>query len=240
MTRGRRLVVTEYPKSGGTWLVSMVGDALSLPKRDIYIKSGYRLQDLTHHPWYAGAPSLELTESCVIKSHEPPASPLLDFSARFVHLVRDGRDVVVSRYFFEKDFCVKNGILERFEVNFDEYVTRIAADWKQYVLAWVRAGAPMLRYEQLLADPAAGLADGLGKLGVTIAPEQVHAAVAANTKQKLHQQLSKAYRHNTFVRKGQAGDWRNHFSPEQARLFKATAGDLLVELGYEADDNWVL
>jgi hypothetical protein len=39
-------------------------------------------------------------------------------------------------------------------------------------------------------------------------------------------------------RKGQAGDWRNHFTEAHRHAFKETAGDMLVRLGYERDVNW--
>jgi sulfotransferase 6B1 len=40
-------------------------------------------------------------------------------------------------------------------------------------------------------------------------------------------------------RKGQSGDWRNHFTDAHKRDFKETAaGELLIELGYEKDANW--
>jgi len=38
--------------------------------------------------------------------------------------MRDGRDVVVSKYFFEKEFCVKNAILKEFSIPFDDYVEK--------------------------------------------------------------------------------------------------------------------
>lgn len=38
--------------------------------------------------------------------------------------------------------------------------------------------------------------------------------------------------------KGQIGEWRKAFSESNIELFKATAGDLLIRLGYETDDNW--
>ncbi|MEO0975506.1 MAG: sulfotransferase domain-containing protein, partial [Pseudomonadota bacterium] len=41
-----------------------------------------------------------------------------------------------------------------------------------------------------------------------------------------------------FDRKGVAGDWVNHFSDEDKARFKAIAGDLLITLGYEKDDDW--
>ncbi len=46
-------------------------------------------------------------------------------------------------------------------------------------------------------------------------------------------------RSGTF-RKGQPGNWREHFSPENVRCFKERAGDLLVALGYEPDHTWSL
>ena len=39
-------------------------------------------------------------------------------------------------------------------------------------------------------------------------------------------------------RKGAVGEWADHFSSEHKRLFKEIAGDLLISLGYEKDNDW--
>jgi hypothetical protein len=39
-------------------------------------------------------------------------------------------------------------------------------------------------------------------------------------------------------RSGKVGSWRDQFSPENKALFKEIAGDLLVRLGYEQDNEW--
>lgn len=43
---------------------------------------------------------------------------------------------------------------------------------------------------------------------------------------------------NAHLRKGVAGDWRNYLNDQHKQLFKEYAGDLLVQSGYEKDDNW--
>jgi hypothetical protein len=42
---------------------------------------------------------------------------------------------------------------------------------------------------------------------------------------------------HTF-RRGKVGGWRDHFTSEHFDLMKEFAGSLLIDFGYEADDNW--
>jgi hypothetical protein len=42
----------------------------------------------------------------------------------------------------------------------------------------------------------------------------------------------------SHYRRGEAGDWRNHFSPELAAAFRDRYGELLLMLGYENDVCW--
>ncbi len=42
----------------------------------------------------------------------------------------------------------------------------------------------------------------------------------------------------SHYRKGQTGDWKNHFYPELKDIFKKRYSSLLIELGYEKDENW--
>ena len=39
-------------------------------------------------------------------------------------------------------------------------------------------------------------------------------------------------------RSGKTGGWKEHFPREHRLLFKDVAGDLLVRLGYEKDNDW--
>ena len=39
-------------------------------------------------------------------------------------------------------------------------------------------------------------------------------------------------------RSGKTGEWKKYFTDEHKKIFKDVAGELLVKLGYEKDDNW--
>ncbi len=226
-----KIIVTEYPKSGGSWLTSLLGDVLGVVKRDIYVNKNFHLFDVSKHPWYCHTNDFGIADDCVIKSHELPDSPLINFEAQFIHLVRDGRDVVVSKYFYEKDFCVKNGISDSFDTHFDDFVQKTAAEWRDYIMAW-ESKSKIYHYEELLDDTFAVLQKILVGFGYTVPGKNIRQSIENNTKAKFSESLSRAYKYNTFVRKGMAGDWLNYFSERNLSDFQEVAGDVLGEMGY--------
>ena len=152
-----------------------------------------------------------------------------------VHVVRDGRDVVTSllergwlnaeragaddaRLAFGSHprFWVEQGREEEFRSASD--ATRAAWAWRRYVTA--AAAVPErtveLRYEQLVADPAAAAAPVADKLGVE--PDPVAKAFSA-------------------VHDRSAGRWRSALSEEQLADVEQEAGETLVRLGYALSDS---
>jgi Sulfotransferase domain len=228
-----RIIVTEYPKSGGTWIVSLLGDCLGLPKKDIYVDDKFKLFDVHKHPWYQNDSDLNLPPICVIKSHELPNSPLINFPAQIIHVARDGRDVIVSKYFYESEFCVKNGIYPSFDISWSDYVKKTASEWNNYILAWLGTDYPWFRYEDLLQDTYSSVVKILHTLHHPIVEDHICAVIKANAPENTRQSLSKAFSHNTFVRKAVAGDWKNHFAPEDLSVFWKIAGDSMRQLGYD-------
>ena len=43
---------------------------------------------------------------------------------------------------------------------------------------------------------------------------------------------------HSHYRRGESGDWRNHFTPRLSARFAERYGKLLLDLGYEADEGW--
>ena len=231
------VVVSEYPKSGGSWIVSMLGEALRLPCRDIYVQPGFDLFDIEKHPWYRDAQGLDIPRRCVIKSHEMPGSAAINFPAIDIHLVRDGRDVTVSKFFFERDFCVRNGITKSFDTSFDSFVEHSAKEWADYVLAWHRReDAIAVSYEAFVNDPAFQLCGLFQRItGTSLERDLSGRIVEKYSRNNFSASLSPAFKHNTFVRKGIVGDWENHFSDRNREDFVSIAGEALRAFGYRMD-----
>jgi len=231
------ILVCEYPKSGASWLVSMLGDVLDIPKRDVYITNAIREQ-WSNHFWFEGYDDISVSDNCVAKSHELPGSILHPANAKYVHCMRDGRDVVVSKFFYEKDFLVKNGLAQPDDEQFDDFLERTVIEWKKYVLAWKSENTVVCKYEDLLTDTKNTLMTMLEQLNINGDHTRIAFAIENNSKQNMRDKLGRRHAYNTFVRKGIAGDWRNYFSRCNKEQFKRVAGDLLIEMGYEMNCDW--
>ena len=187
--------------------------------------------------------------------------------ARIIQLVRDGRDVVTSgvydwigrepppiaddpqtvrraEYFTGAGDNRKQPMppLDRFLD--DGSIRTWAQYWTQPHQALVQSPIPAeriitIRYEQMLDDYPAVLARLFRFLGVAADDSRIADCIQATTFEKstgrnagTHQPLAKA-------RKGIAGDWKDHFTRHDARLFHRQAGATMKALGYEPDDCWV-
>ncbi len=147
-----------------------------------------------------------------------------------VHVVRDGRDVATSlleRGWLSAErtgsddarlpfgsharFWVEAGREEEFTRVSD--ATRAAWAWRRYVTA--ASAAPertvLVRYEQLVTEPAAAAAPVAARLGVD--PELVTAVFAQ-------------------AHDASAGRWRSGLTPDQLADVEREAGAALAELGY--------
>lgn len=239
-------VVSEYPKSGGTWLGRMVADCLEIP--------------LPRHT------NLPLAMTCVVHNHWG-YDPRL---RRCIYLYRDGRDVMVSFYFHRMRWIHNErnpkyaGHAQKYEAMFgkgydkDDTVANLARfiehefanprdsrlTWRQHVESW---GAPdghehvaYVSYEQLREDCAGHLKRIVEHVaGRPIEDWRVDMAVDKFSMQRATGRKPGEEDRTTLIRKGVVGDWVNHFSREAAEVFDRLAGDTLVRLGYEADRGWV-
>jgi hypothetical protein len=229
-----KIVVCEYPKSGGSWLASMLATALELPARDLYFTSPGDLKGttLSLHPWYKDTTTCELPDSCIIKSHERADTKLHPENSAIIHLIRDCRDVCVSKYFYERNFRLSNENAEVFKTRFADYVRKTAKEWAAFVGGWLATDVVTCHYEKFLSDPKTELKRLLAAIGSPSADERVDLAVRANSRDNMRRAFRQAYSGEDFVRKGISGDWLNYFSVESSKDVDGVAGSVMQRAGY--------
>jgi hypothetical protein len=148
--------------------------------------------------------------------------------ARFVHVIRDGRDVALS--FRDMPFGPSS-------------IAEGARFWRRRVIAGQRSGRSLgpsryreLRYEDLIEHTGEVLRDLCDFLDLPFEDEMLRyheRAEEASRGVKFHEQ------HRAIERPPTRGlrDWRTQMSPADLSTFEALAGDLLGELGYERGEQ---
>jgi hypothetical protein len=158
--------------------------------------------------------------------------------ARFVHVIRDGRDTAVSLRTHPRHRVVDGALVPVQTWNpIDECVGR----WRDAI----EKGRPFrghpgyaeVRYEGLVAEPEATLHELLEWLGEPWDDAVLHHSDVSSPSRDPAKfpQNPEATRP---VYDSAVGRWRSELSAEDAAAVKALAGDLLVELGYAEDRSW--
>ena len=159
--------------------------------------------------------------------------------ARFIHIVRDGRDCATSAWFHNQRVDAAEQA-EGFGT-LDAYVETFARHWATEVArcwAWCEARPQQclqVRYEDLVAQPDLVLRSLFRFLGVTVSDAQL----ADCRRQAAFEKLTRGRKvgqedRSSLFRRGVPGDWRNHFTVADNARFLAIAGDLSTRLGYAA------
>jgi hypothetical protein len=144
--------------------------------------------------------------------------------SRFIHLIRDGRDVALS--YLDTDFGVDS-------------LPHAAIYWRRFVREGRRTGGRLgparyreVRYEDLLGDPEGVLRQLCDFVDLPYATSMLEYPGRAP---ELMQGMPHREHHTRLALPPTAGlrDWRRDMGGPDIELFEAIAGDLLDELGYE-------
>jgi hypothetical protein len=156
--------------------------------------------------------------------------------AKFIHVIRDGRDVAVSGWHHLHRTSPDEQLAQK--LVFRDYAVLVAQLWRETIERARTVAADMpdryleVRYEELQTDPDRELERMLGFLGVAQDAAVRQDCIAASRFETLTGRAPGREDARAFLRKGVSGDWRNWFDPELAAAFAAAAGPLLIALGY--------
>lgn len=189
--------------------------------------------------------------------------------ARYIVLLRDGRDVLVSYTFHLLNAKAASVIPEQMCGFYQQQLATLDGTHESQRQAGIAllCHEPWVRYyanfwlEQILHDMRiwdAVASQGFGAYVKFVSYEQLRADVEGGRRD--------IYRHlgldpekaapvsaqtntapgfggredvTSFYRKGEPGDWCRYFTAQNARWFQETAGEAMRVLGYEPDASWV-
>lgn len=232
----RPVVISEYPKSGGTWLSQMLSAALGIP---------YPRNRLPHF-------SSQIIHGCYLD---------VGRNVDTVIVWRDGRDTMVSFYYhfmFEKPITsakFSRRLKEFLDVKDPYDIQAKLGDfiewtftggypgysWSDFVQRWHgREGMITTSYEAVTRDPLGELKRVLEYLGRTdLSEERLRQIVREYSFENQSSRQRGEEDVTSFIRKGIVGDWKNVFDRHAREIFNHYAGKELRLLGYEPDDGWV-
>lgn len=162
--------------------------------------------------------------------------------ARFIHIVRDGRDGAVSGWHHNLHRG-RPDFRQRFPRFADYARYYVQAHWLPYISSAQAFGSRCprryheVRYEDLHRSPEMTTARMLEFLDVEGGEDAIAACVEGGSFEKLtHGRHRGEARNESHFRKGVVGDWRTTFDPVALSAFLCDGGrDMLVRLGYDAN-----
>ncbi|KAA3646634.1 MAG: sulfotransferase [Chloroflexi bacterium] len=183
--------------------------------------------------------------------------------SKLIYIVRDGRDTLISHRFQNfidgPQFLPPEDLRIRddFARNPDPYFTgqkslftskafeRMASGWVKNIEETDGKGKELygeqylsLRYEDLLNDPFDEISKVWAFLAVDPQGQQEAVSAEMSSNPDAAWQKEKAGELVANLEKGKRGSWRDLFTVQDKQRFKATAGQTLIDWGYEQDMEW--
>ncbi|MBI9082629.1 MAG: sulfotransferase domain-containing protein [Desulfobacterales bacterium] len=247
------LFITGAPKSGTTWVQTQLARVPGYNIRPIRDPDGCTKNQGICSEVFRTMPSKRYS---VLKLHTRYNTNnylvISNHVNKFIVMIRDVRDICVSRYFHVKadenhrhhklynHIPKEMGILHSMNQMQEAFIDWIG-NWASFI-GDSKSDILLIRYEDINRDPYSEFLRILLFFDIQVPPSLLYDM--ASSKLKKETDLNKVVQSNlggrmkSTARKGIIGDWRNHFTPAHKKKMKVIAGELLIQLGYETSNDW--
>lgn len=215
--------LVSYQNSGSTWLRFMLSDMIVGKKPE-------QINEILPFVGKHNKAKPVLNDGGrLIKTHEQFRSEYKN--KRAIYIVRDPRDVEVSKY---KKSLKENWNIESRKKFFGEFVKgNVMAEgrWDEHFRSWKRASEKgkakvhFVKYEDLKKNSKKELEKIADFLGVDCSEETIQKAIDNNSVEKMKKE-------NKNVRKGKAGNWKEELTKEEINLIENEFKSTMENLGY--------
>jgi hypothetical protein len=174
----------------------------------------------------------------IIKSHF-----VKTFYPKIIYIVRDGRDALVSYYYYQKELRGFKGSFEEFY--FSKFSIE-AGSWHEHLTRALNyqknnnENIIFIKYENLKKDPKSTFKKVVDFLGESINDEKLNFAIKNSSFDNLKQmQLSDGVeidnKNINFFRKGTSNQWTDYFTNKVYDDFMNKSEDLMKHFHYISD-----
>uniref|UniRef100_A0A669D846 Sulfotransferase n=1 Tax=Oreochromis niloticus TaxID=8128 RepID=A0A669D846_ORENI len=227
------IMLVAYPKCGFNWMVGVMRKIIAAATG---VKSESKIPPLME---FYGPENLKVES--VLKSN------LCVFLAQILVVFRNPKDTMVSFYHFSNSNPALPSA-KSWDTFYSQFMSGEVA-WGSYfdhALGWEKKmddpNVMVVTYEEMKQDLSESIRKVSSFYGFSLTDAQVQQIADASTFKAMKESSASSHGNmgNVFFRKGEVGDWKNHFTPEQSREMdevfnKRLAGTKIgAKLNYQA------
>ncbi|XP_068161227.1 sulfotransferase 1C2 [Antennarius striatus] len=238
------ILIATYPKAGTTWTQEIIdlllhnGDAAACKRAPTPIRSPF-LEINSPPPIPSGLDLLKnMNPPRLIKTHLPfhlVPPGFLEKNCKIIYVARNAKDNLVSYFYFDNmNLCQPEpgpweGYIHKFmrgELSWGSWYDHVKGYW----LEKEKRNILYLFYEDLKENPRHEVERIMRFLDLSVSDEVIDKIVENTTFKNMKDNPMTNYSCippsvfdqsiSPFMRKGEVGDWKNHFTPEQIKIFE--------------------
>ena len=226
--------LVSFPKSGNTWMRFLLINYLFNPNSkkmvyddlEVFIPSIHKssIESINSKK------GLRIIKSHIVKLVYP----------KIIYIVRDGRDALVSYYYYQKELRGFKGSFEEF---YFSKLSSEAGNWEEHLRAALKfkkenpCNIIFVKYEDLKTDTNSTFKEVISFLGEAIDEEKLNFAINSSSfdnlkKMQLFDGVEIENKNINFFRKGISEQWKGYFTEKINNDFMKNSKDLMEHFNY--------